>query len=122
MLSSREIFSFVLWCAEADLLSDRLWVDRADEALAVAEEMQDRNSNSLSFGNFRWYYKAEKVEDFNAVEFSMEDATLIWMRHGEKLPSRLRERLLRLMQFGAEGVKRHRVRPGYTNIYLKKTW
>ena len=121
-LSSREIFSFVLRCAEANLLSDRLWLDRVDEALAVAEEMQDRDLISPSFGNFRWYYKAEKVEDFNAVEFVMEDATLIWMRHGEKLPSRLKERLLRLMQFGAEGIKRHRVRPGYTNIYLKKTW
>jgi hypothetical protein len=121
-LSSREIFSFVLRCAEANLLSDRQWLDRVDEALATAEEMQDRDLISPSFGNFRWYYKAEKVEDFNAVEFAMEDATLIWMRHGEKLPSRLRKRLLRLMQFGAEGVKRHRVGPSYTNIYLKKTW
>ena len=121
-LTSREIFSFVLSCAEANLLSDKLWLDRVDEALAVAEEMQDRNLISPSFGNFRWYYKAGKVEDFNAVEFVMEDATLIWMRHGEKLPSRLKERLLRLMRFGAEGVKRHWVRPGYTNIYLKKTW
>ncbi|MCS7254782.1 MAG: hypothetical protein RMK18_11965 [Armatimonadota bacterium] len=112
-----ELFAFALECAEAD------WgIEHIDEALALAERMQDRNHESRTFGNFRWYWGAERPEDLNAVEFSMRDAALLWMRHHKHLPSGAKERLERLIRFGIEGILRHNVSVGYTNIFLMKTW
>ncbi len=116
-LSSRELFSFALEWAEANESLERI-----DGALALAEQMQDRDPNSPTFGNFRWYWAAERVEDLNAVEFCMQDAALLWMRHRNRLPAEARERLVRLIQLGIEGILHHRVSVGYTNIYLMKTW
>ncbi len=113
----RELFAFALESAEAD------WeMGRIEEALALAEQMQDRDPESRTFGNFRWYWEAQRPEDLNAVEFSMQDATLLWMRHRERLPKGARERLERLIRFGIEGILRHKVSVGYTNIFLMKTW
>lgn len=116
-LGVRELFTFALECAEAD------WgIEHIEEVLALAEQMQDRNPESRTFGNFRWYWEAERPEDLNAVEFSMQDASLLWMRHRERLPKGAKERLERLIRFGIEGLLRHNVSVGYTNIFLMKTW
>lgn len=113
----RELFAFALECAEAD------WgIERIEEALALAEQMQDHNPESRTFGNFRWYWEAERPEDLNAVEFCMQDAALLWMRHRERLPKGAMERLERLIRFGIEGILRHNVPVSYTNIFLMKTW
>ncbi|MBM4045184.1 MAG: hypothetical protein FJ279_08725, partial [Planctomycetes bacterium] len=113
----REMFGFSLDSAEADYRLDRI-----DGALALAEQMQDLDPTSRTYGNFRWYWGAERPEDLNAVQFSMQDAALLWMRHRDRLPADARQRLERLIKFSVEGIRRHNVRESYTNIFLMKTW
>ena len=117
-LCVRELFAFALDSAEADYRLDRI-----DGALAIAEEMQDvKDPNTRTYGNFKWYWKSEKPEDLNAVEFSMQDAALLWMRHRDRLPAEARERLERLIKSSIEGIHRHNVSDAYTNIFLMKAW
>lgn len=113
----RSLFAFALESAEADYRLDRI-----DGALELAEVMQDRDPESRTYGNFRWYWGAERPEDLNAVEFSMQDAALLWMRHQGRLPKHTQERLERLVSFAVEGIRTHRVQESYTNIFLMKIW
>jgi hypothetical protein len=58
------------------------------------------------------------VTDTNAVEFSMQDALLMQIRHGEWLPPSVKKELGELMRLGVEGCLRHRVPTDYTNIAI----
>ena len=112
-LSSRELFTAALaWC-EAGLHGDRL-----ERIFEHAAQMQDRDPASPGYGNFRWSWKHAVVFDRNAVEFSMQGGSLLWLRHRERMPDAARERLRTLLELGIEGCKRHRVRESYTNIAL----
>ncbi len=113
----RDLFSFALESAEAEYCLERI-----AGALGIAEEMQDRDPASRTYGNFRWYWKSERPEDLNAVQFTMQDAVLLWMRHRDRIPAPARELLERLIGFSIEGIRRHRVSESYTNIFLMKTW
>ena len=116
-MGARELFGFALEAAAAH------WhPEHVAAALALAEEMQDRDPESRAYGNFRWYWRAEKVEDWNAVEFCMQQGALLWMHHKDGLDAEGVERLDRLIRFSIEGIRRHRVGEGYTNIFLMKTW
>ncbi len=116
-LVSRELFSF----ADAALRGNSHRRE-IEQAYAWAEEMQDRDPASPTFGNFRWYKSNPKPLDKNAVEFCMSTATASWIDYQEVLTPTARASLERLMRFGAEGLKRHSVGPDYTNIFLEKTW
>jgi len=113
----RQLFAFSLESAEADYRLDRI-----AEALALAEQMQDRDPKSKTYGNFRWRWGDAGPDDRNAVEFSMQDGALLWMRRRNRLPAEVRRRLEQLITFSIEGIPRHRVPTSYTNIFLMKTW
>jgi len=116
-LASRSLLSFAL---EAAALA---WhPERITEALALAEQMQDRDPESRTFGNFRWYLSAPRPLDYNAVEFCMQRGILVWKLYRDRLSPEGRERLERLIRFSVEGIRRHRVGTAYTNIFLMKTW
>ena len=116
-MGARELFSFSLESAEADYRLDRI-----DGALALAEQMQDRDPKSPTYGNLKWRWGDAGPDDRNAVEFTMQDGALLWMRHRDRLPAEARQRLERLITFGVEGIRRHRVAVSYTNIFLMKIW
>jgi len=116
-LAARDLFSFAL---EATALG--YGPDRVEKALERAEQMQDRNPNSPTFGNFRWSWGHEKPMDRNAVEFSMQRGALLPMLFKDKLTGQAQERLERLIEFSVEGIRRHPVAESYTNIYLMKMW
>lgn len=116
-LGVRELFAFALDAAALGWRPERI-----AKALDLAEQMQDRDEKSRTFGNFRWYWRAERPEDLNAVEFSMQQGILVWMRHKKRLDAEGAERLERLIRFSVEGIRRHRVAESYTNIFLMKTW
>jgi hypothetical protein len=84
--------------------------------------MQDRDPESRTYGNFKWYWEAEGPVDRNAVEFCMQQGVLVWMLYRDRLTPGAAERLERLMRFAVEGIRRHHVRESYTNIFLMKTW
>lgn len=116
-LVSRELF----WFVDAALADDS-HQSEVEQAYAWAEAMQDRDPASPTYGNFRWYRSNPKPIDRNAVEFCMSTATVTWMRYRDRLTPVGRAALERLMRYSVEGLKRHRVAPSYTNIYLEKTW
>ena len=112
-LSSRELFTYALALAEAGEHPERF-----ETLFAVAAKMQDRDSASRGYGNFRWDWEHDRVIDFNAVEFCMQGGAILWMRHRDRMPAAAKTCLREILQFGVEGCLRHRVRPGYTNIAL----
>jgi len=116
-LVSRELF----WFAEA-ALENGSHAAEIEQAYAWAEEMQDRDPDSPTYGNFLWYRANPRPIDKNAVEFCMSTATVTWIHYQDRLTPAARASLERMMQLAAEGLRRHRVGPNYTNIYLEKTW
>ncbi len=58
------------------------------------------------------------MTDTNAVEFSMQDALLMHIRHGDWLPPAAKKELADLISLGVEGCLRHRVPTDYTNIAI----
>lgn len=115
--SSRNLFRFALEACEFNWRPDLV-----EKALEVAEQMQDRDPESRTYGNFRWYWLNDRPHDLNAVEFSMEAGILVWMYHRDKLTPKAAESLERLIRLSIEGIRRHNVPESYTNIYLMKTW
>ncbi|MDR2757621.1 MAG: hypothetical protein LBC20_18175 [Planctomycetaceae bacterium] len=86
--------------------------------LKLAEEMQDRNPESRTFGNFRWYWRTPEVTDQNAVEFVAAHAIPIWFEARDKLPPEARLILARILRRSVDGCLKHRVRSDYTNIAI----
>ncbi len=111
--TSRRLFRYALALGEADRQLDRL-----NRVFELAERMQQRNPDKPGYGNFYWYSNRPEVKDRNAVDFCMESATVLWLRHREKLDEKARERLRELMEYAVEGCLRHRVGATYTNIAL----
>lgn len=112
-LSSRELFGYSLVLCEAGQHLDRL-----ERIFTVAARMQDRDPESRGYGNFRWRWKEGAVMDFNAVEFCMQSATLMWLRKADAIPAPARQVLDGLFSHAVEGCLRHRVPSSYTNISL----
>jgi hypothetical protein len=116
-LQSRELFRFVFGAAQ-----NNSHIQEIETALEWAEELQDRDPQSDTYGNFRWYRKNEKPIDRNAVEFVMEVGILAWIHHRETFSNSVKERLKRLIEFSIEGLRRHQPPVSYTNIYTMKMW
>ncbi|MFO8079348.1 MAG: hypothetical protein R6V07_03480 [Armatimonadota bacterium] len=112
-LSSRGIYEAALIYCEAGVHHDRL-----QRMFEVAARMQDRDPDSRGYGNFRWRWREGAVMDFNAVDFCMQAAAPLWIRHADDLPADARAVLAETIDFAIEGLLRHRVPPSYTNIAL----
>jgi len=115
--TTRDLFAISLVFCELGIYDERI-----EKYLLLAEKMQDRNPESKTYGNFKWYLNSEKVVDLNSVEFSLREGFLIWIRHREKLSKKAVEILERLLNIGIKGVLNHSVPVRYTNIFLIKTW
>ena len=111
------MFGFALDAADAGWRPDLV-----AQALEIAEGMQDRDPESPTYGNFRWYMLNPHPVDRNAVQFSMEKASLIWIRYRDRLNAEALERLERLTEYSVAGIRGHRVPVSYTNIFLMKIW
>jgi hypothetical protein len=116
-LSAPELLGFAL-----DAVAAGAAAPRVETALDLAEAMQDRDPKSRSFGNFRWYWRSTKVEDFSAVEFAMQRGSLIRLKYYDRLTEAARQRLDRLVRFAVQGIRRHNVPESHTNIFLMKTF
>lgn len=111
--SSRDLFSAALtWC-EAGTSGARL-----APMFTVAAAMQDRDTNSKTYGNFLWSTAQTNLLDKNAVDFCMQSAAVLWLKHRDTMPAEARALLTELLRHGVEGQKKHRVNDDYTNIAL----
>ena len=96
--------------------------ERIEAALALAREMQDLDPASKTYGNFKWRRDHKAVLDSNAVEFSMQQAALLRLRHAHVLTPEGLRRLDQIMATAVEGIRRHDVKIETTSVYLVKTW
>jgi hypothetical protein len=115
--STRELFEFTL---EQAALNQH--PERVERALELAEQKQDRDPRSKTYGNFAWYWEDPKPVDLNAAEFAMQRAALTWILYRDRLSPKAREVMERLIKFSIEGLQRHKVSVDYTNIFVMKTW
>ena len=100
------------------LCEARVHPERLERLFALTRQMQDQDPHSKNWGNLRWCWRDAGVTDTNAVEFSMHDALLMQIRHGDWLPPGAKQELAALVRLGVEGCLRHRVPTDYTNIAL----
>ncbi|MCE0499117.1 MAG: hypothetical protein LV481_14345 [Methylacidiphilales bacterium] len=96
--------------------------ERVDEAMTKLQQLQDSDPTSKTYGNFRWYQWQPKPVDLNAVEFTMQKATLLWNLYRDNLSPQSRNLLSVLINLSVEGINRHKVPVEYTNIFVMKTW
>ncbi len=112
-VASRDLFGAALaWC-EA-----KTHLERLEPVFDLAAKMQDRNPQSRTYGNFRWSWQHAEVWDVNAVDFCMQTAALLWMRHQTSLPPAAREKLRGVLELAIHGLIGHRVAETYSNIAL----
>jgi len=88
--------------------------------VALVEELHDRDPASPTYGNYRWYWRESKPNDRNALEFSMQSASLAWAAYRDRLPAEARQALAGAFALSAEGLVRHKVDVSYTNIFLMR--
>ena len=112
-MGTRQLFRYALALCEAGQHPERLM-----RLLELATRAQDRDPASPGFGNFKWSWRDAGVTDRNAVEFCMQDALQIWIRHRERMPGEARCLLRELLCHSIEGCLRHQVPPSYTNIAI----
>ncbi|MCC7492592.1 MAG: hypothetical protein IT204_09610 [Fimbriimonadaceae bacterium] len=111
--STRDLFAAALIYCEANTN-----LDRCERLFQVAAAEQDRTADSPTLGNFTWYLRDDAVTDLNSVEFCMQNGTVVWIRHRDRLSARARELLEDLLRRSISGCTLHRVQPTYTNIAL----
>ena len=116
-LGVRSLFSFAHEAAAAGSHATEI-----EEAYRTAIDLQDRDLNSPTYGNFRWYRKNERPQDLNAVEFCSAVGVLTWKEHRDDLRVGARDLLEDLLRMNANGIRGHKVLVTYTNIYIKKAW
>jgi len=101
-----------------------------DDALGLARSMQV-SAAGPDEGNFRWRLGDASVSDPNACEFAgqllamlrLEDqGRLVPRPAGHRLSERGRELVDTMAREALAAIRRRRVEPGYTNIFLTHTW
>ena len=107
----------ILVSANADLpVGQRPSMETVTKLLRIAEEMQDRNPESRTFGNFRWYWNTARVTDPNAVEFAVARMLSICLDTPEPLADETRNTLNQLLEYSVPACLNRRINPDYTNI------
>ena len=112
-LSAAELFQSAFYFCETGRHLDQL-----DLLFDVAAEMQNRDPDSRTFGNFRWSWRDGFVMDQNAVDFCMQYGSLIARDHLDKMSPAQREKFLAVLDRAIAGCLAHRVRDSYTNIAI----
>jgi len=112
---TRDLFSFVLEVAARG--ADQ---HMAEGALALATQKREPDPTSNLYGNYAWYWKDAHPVDRNAVEFSMQSASLTWMLYRDRLSEKARDQLESEIRYAVAGIRRHKVPVSYTNIFLMK--
>ena len=110
----------------------RGWDPAAIKAgLELARSMQVVGAEEADRGNFRWRLGDSDVTDANACEFAgqllallrLEDeGRLVPRPGGRRLSPRSRALVDSMARDALAAIRRRRVEPGYTNIFLTHTW
>jgi hypothetical protein len=98
------------------LCETRQHPERLAKLFELTSAVQDLDRQSKTYGNFRWLGNDTDVKDLNAVEFTMQPAAVLWLRHRATMPAEAREKLRAVLEPAVAGSLSHRVSDGYTNI------
>lgn len=109
----RSLFGYMLSLGES-----RSHPERMDQLFDLAVAAQNHDPKHRHYGNLKWTWRDEGVTDTNAVEFCMQDAAVLWIKHRDWLPESAREKLRQILLLSIEGCLRHRVSVSYTNIAI----
>jgi len=112
-ITSRQLFAYALALAEA-----RQHPERLDALFKLADEMQDHDPASRSYGNFWWSKRDGRVLDFNAVDFCMRGGSLLWLKERDFMPPATQGHLKQILGQAVPGCLAHQVLPSYSNIAI----
>jgi hypothetical protein len=108
---------------QAARLAGQLVANGAEQDLALAEKVleatlkcQELDERDPHYGNFYWMREDDIVEDLNAVEFVLEHLIPMMIRHSDRLPPELRQRVREAIRLGLAEIERLDVLVAYTNI------
>ncbi len=113
--NSRETYAFILTAAARGWHPETL-----PAVIDLVEEMHERDPANKGYGNYRWYRKNEHPDDFNAVQFCMQTASLTWLLYRDQLVPDARTKLEAAIRLASEGVRNQVVKVDYTNIFLMR--
>jgi hypothetical protein len=111
----RWMYNYALLLAE---LGDAKMLSRVERLIELGDSMQDKNADSPTFGNFRWYWRNEKVTDLNAVEFVSHHMIPLWVDHRSRLSAKARRALEQNLRRSVNACLKHKIHPSYTNIAI----
>jgi len=100
------------------LTSANVKPESVSRLLRIAEEIQDTNPDSPTFGNFWWYRNDARVTDPNAAEFALARMLSIYLDTPDSLSEEDRSMLTRMFERSVHVCLSRRIRPDYTNIAL----
>ncbi len=93
-------------------------LELAGKMIDAVMQCQERRPDDANYGNFLWYKENRVVEDLNGVSFALGTMIPMMIRHGDRLPEDLRQRIFASIRLGLDATRRLDVSPGYTNIVL----
>ncbi len=96
-------------------------LELAEKVLNVVLNCQERRRGpdgtpDPHYGNFFWMIEDDVVFDLNAVEFNLEHLIPMMIRHRDRLPPALQERVLEAIRLGLAEIARLDVLIAYSNI------
>ncbi|MFC1718095.1 hypothetical protein ACFL6S_30845 [Candidatus Poribacteria bacterium] len=101
-------------------------IQRGIEILDRVVALQDTDRESRTFGIWSWYLEEplDKMDspDFNWADFCSVQLLQAELRHREKLPADVEQRVRQAIMNACFSIRRRNVGPGYTNIALMSTY
>lgn len=108
---------------EAAEFAEELLANGAPEDIALAVKVldatlacQEMREGARHHGNFLWNREDDAIRDLNSVEFVLRYMIPMMIRHGDRLPADMQDRVLRSIQAGLNEIRRMDVAVTYTNI------
>jgi len=91
-------------------------IERGEAVIDAVLTCQDMDERSPHYGNFRWEYEDDAVEDLNAVQFVLVRLIPLMLQRSGRLSEALVARVKDRIRIALDAVRRIDVSPVYSNI------
>jgi hypothetical protein len=120
---TRESLSYAVACLDS---GEPELLQRGIDILERVIALQDTDRNSRTFGIWSWYLEEPLDEmdapDFNWADFCGVQLLQVSLRHMDRIPQDLAQRVRQAILNACYSIRRRNVGPGYTNIALMGTY
>lgn len=114
----------ISWSTYTDLLLNNLATvadpNHSSIALNGLLALQDKDPQSPTYGNIRWYDDITKIVDWNGIEFVTQRLLIVMRLYNDRLSPEQSKQIRDFLDLARIGIQKHRVDPAYTNIFLMK--